>query len=335
MPRGRKKKSEPVVEPVPDEPIAANNEAQTKTDEPEEESQEETSFVTNDRVFWLRNVIRAQARDILQEMLDTKWNKLDEDNTFLHRLEGMIKSETASLIEKLNELTDVCKKKQRRIEKLEYENCQKNGEIKNLKLQLDRVQQERYDHNLQLVGLPEGKDKNDDIKQIVKLSKEKLGIKLKSSDLKEVTRLGKKNEAKTRNVLVKFQDKALRDKIYESRKKSITNPDPKKNTYINDQLTNHRQNLLFAARKLAKTKKIFAAWAQNGNILIRKSENGKIIEIHDHSDLRDFRDKCDSQQEIEVFRGSTTLTPSGSLSDILSIVTHISDYDFYVDSDTL
>ena len=132
---------------------------------------------------------------------------------------------------------------------------------------------------------------------------------------------------------MKFQDKALRDKIYESRKKSITNPDPKKNTYINDQLTSHRQNLLFAARKLAKTKKIFAAWAQNGNILIRKSEKGKITEIHNHSDLKDFRDNCDSEQETEVFRGSTTLSASRSFSDTLSIVTHISDYDFYVDSD--
>ncbi len=32
--------------------------------------------------------------------------------------------------------------------------------------------------------------------------------------------------------------------------------------------------------------------------------------------------KCDSQQEIEVFRGSTTLTASRSLSESLSIVTH-------------
>ncbi len=329
-PKSKKRSSEPKeVEKTKQSP------EEEPQNEPQEESQEETPFVTNDRVLWLRNVIRAQARDILQEMLDTKWNKLEDDNNFQHCLKGMIKSETASLIEKLNELSEVCKKKQRRIEKLEHENCQKNSEIKSLQLQLDRVQQERYDHYLQLVGLPEGKDKNDDVKQIVKLSKEKLGIKLKSSDLKEVTRLGKKNEAKTRNVLVKFQDKALRDKIYESRKKSITNPDPKKNTYINDQLTSHRQNLLFAARKLAKTKKIFAAWAQNGNILIRKSENGKIIEIHDHSDLRDFRYKCDSQQESEVFRGSTTLTDSSSLSGRLSIVTLISDYDYYVDSDTL
>ena len=177
-PKSKKKSSEP--KEVGKTKQSPEEEPQSKTDEPQEECQEETPFVTNDRVLWLRNVIRAQARDILQEMLDTKWNKLEDDNTFQHRLKGMIKSETASLMEKLNELSEVCKKKQRRIEKLEYENCQKNGEIKNLKLQLDRVQQERYDHNLQLVGLPEGKDKNDDIKQIVKLSKEKLGIKLKS-----------------------------------------------------------------------------------------------------------------------------------------------------------
>ncbi len=68
--KSRKRSSEPKeVEKTKQSP---EEEPQSKIDEPEEESQEETSFVTNDRVLWLRNVIRAQARDILQEMLDTK-----------------------------------------------------------------------------------------------------------------------------------------------------------------------------------------------------------------------------------------------------------------------
>ncbi len=82
-----------------------------------------------------------------------------------------------------------------------------------------------------------------------------------------------------------------------------------------------------------KAKKLFAAWAQFGNVLIRKSENSKIIHIEDHCDLRDFRDNDASQSEMEVFRGNPSATSEQSSRDRLSVVTHITDYEYYVDSD--
>ena len=172
--------------------------------------------------------------------------------------------------------------------------------------------------------MSEGSDGSEDTKQLVKLSKEKLGIKLKPSDLEEVTRLGKKSDSKTRNVVVKFKDKSMRDKLFDSRKKSITDRNPKNNIYINDRLTQHRQHLLFAARKLVKSKNLFAAWAQRGNILIRKRENSRIIEVKDHGDLREFS----TNQEDEEYPEK-----SSSSSDNNSIMTHLSDYEYYVDSD--
>ncbi len=331
MPPKSKKKPVQQKEKPEEESVGKENDEQ---DNSQEDTQEEPSFVSNDRVLWLRNVIRAQAKDILQEMVDSKLGKIENNSTFNQFIRSVIKSETVSLVEKLNNLTEDCNKKQRRIERLEYEKCQNEGEIKTLKLQLDKIQQEKYDHSLQVVGLPESQNNSGDIKQIVRLSKEKLGIKLKANDLEEVTRLGKKNESKTRNTVLKFKDKSLRDKVFESRKKTITNSDPKKNIYINDKLTKHRQNLLYAARNLVKAKKLFAAWSQSGNILIRKSENDKIVEIHDHSDLRDMRIDENFQHEMELLRGNTSNASGGSSSSgRLSIVSHISDYDYYVDSD--
>ncbi len=94
---------------------------------------------------------------------------------------------------------------------------------------MDKLQQERYENSLQLVGLPESQSDTEDIKQVIKLSKEKLGIKLKSSDLQEVTRLGKKNRSKPRNLTLKFRDKSVRNNMYERQKKTMTNSDPSKN----------------------------------------------------------------------------------------------------------
>ena len=94
--------------------------------------------------------------------------------------------------------------------------------------------------------------------------------------------------------------------------------------YINDRLTQHRQHLLYAARKLVKSKKLFVAWAQRGNILIRKREDSRIIEVKDHADLREFT----TSQEDEEYQEKS----DSSINDN-SVMSHLSDYEYYVDSD--
>ena len=93
------------------------------------------------------------------------------------------------------------------------------------------------------------------------------------------------------------------------------------NDYLNDRLTKHQQNVLFAARKLVRGKRLFAAWSQGGNILIRKTESSKICQVQDHGDLMEI--KFDDQH--------STLEPSEDRSIVIS---HLSDYDFSYDSDS-
>ncbi len=132
---------------------------------------------------------------------------------------------------------------------------------------------------------------------------------------------------------VKFKDKSLRDKVFEYRKKSITDTNPKNNVYINDKLTQHRQSLLYAARKLVKSKKLFAAWAQHGNVLVRKKEDSKIVEVKDHIDLSNIKGDNDPEQTKVNSVKSDQTSNSGPSSDCQSIVTHLSNYSYYVDSD--
>ncbi len=120
--------------------------------------------------------------------------------------------------------------------------------------------------------------------------------------------------------------------MFEQRKKLVKDPNPSKNVYINDRLTKHRQNVLFAARKLVKNKSLFAAWSQQGNVLIRKTKDSDIIMVQDHDQLMNI--KLD-EDPIELQRsGNRTLNESPKLSrDRLSIVSHLSNYSYYVDSD--
>ncbi len=132
---------------------------------------------------------------------------------------------------------------------------------------------------------------------------------------------------------LKFKDKSLRDKVFERRKKSITDSNPKNNVYINDKLTQHRQSLLYAARNLVKSKKLFAAWAQHGNVLVRKKEDSKIVEVKDHSDLSNIKEDIEPEQTEVNSEKSDQSSNSGPSSDCQSIVTHLSNYSYYVDSD--
>ena len=60
----------------------------------------------------------------------------------------------------------------------------------------------------------------DDVKQVIKLAKDKLGVKIKTTEFK-MHRLGKKRSNKTRNAVVSFKDKQTRENIYTQRKKLI------------------------------------------------------------------------------------------------------------------
>ncbi len=91
---------------------------------------------------------------------------------------------------------------------------------------------------------------------------------------------------KTRNVIVSFKDKETRQKIFRERKKLIKEGNPSKSIYLNDSLTQHRQQLLYAARRLVKSRKLYAAWSQDGNILVRKLETSKITQVFDNDDSK-------------------------------------------------
>ncbi len=175
-----------------------------------------------------------------------------------------------------------------------------------------------------MVGLEESNDEKDDIRQLVKVVNKKTGVKIKSSDITELNRTGKKNISKARNIIVKLKDKSLKAKLYEERKKLITPRNPAKSVYINDCLTKHRQQLLYTAPQLVKRKKLFAAWSQHGNILVRKEEDSENIHIRDNSDLMVFK-------AVEADHDEVQQTSQRVESD--SVVSHLSDYDFYYDSD--
>ncbi len=217
---------------------------------------------------------------------------------------------------------NLCRK--REIERLEFTNSKKQSSIDGLKIKLDEIEQDKHEHSVQIVGFPENRNEMDDIKKLTKVFKEKAGVKIKPSDIVEMKRLGKQNDKKARSIILKFKDKETRQKIYNERKELVINGNPKKSVYVNDSLTHHRQELLYAARQLVKQKRLYAAWCQAGNILVRKTEDSNIIQVRDHSDLMILKTDEPVQDEDSSFQPEETS----------SELTHLSGFSYYCDSDT-
>ncbi len=207
------------------------------------------------------------------------------------------------------------------IERLEYENRQKDKTIRELNTKYDELEQRRYDKDVQVVGLPESNSDEEDLKKILKLSKDKMGIKLKGADIEGYHRLGKKTQKKTRDVIITFKERKTREAFYEQRKKTSQSTVISQNTYINDHLTDFRKGLFYRARQLVKHKKLYMTLTQKGNVLVRKVDDGKITQVNCYSDLKSLiEDPGDLFNEYDSSEVSST-----NQGDMLS---HISDYDY-------
>ncbi len=137
----------------------------------------------------------------------------------------------------------------------------------------------------------------------------------------------RKDGGKARNVIIRFSDKHTKDAVHLQRKKLIKCGNPVNSIFLNDSLTHHRQHLLYAARRLVKERKLFTAWSKHGNILVKKNEGTNVIQVQDHSDLMNIKlSDITSKQEEPELRG-------GLSSRDTSNVSHITDYEFFYESD--
>ncbi len=325
MPKKKGKITSPVQDEVPSDSIQKAD--ADEDSEPEFENIEKTleQSLSHESLTWMRHVIRVQARDVVKSIL-----KQEKESKAAH--EKNISNEMAIQLDELRKkLHDIQQevetlrtenaKQRRQIERLEHVNFEKQSSINKMKTALDEIAQQKQALSMQIVGFAENKDECDDIKKLTKVLKEKAGVKVKPTDIIEMRRLGRRNDAKKRNIIVRFKDKDTRQKIYKERSKFITPGSPTKSIYFNDALTQHRQQLLYAARQLVKSKKLYVAWSQDGNILVRKGENTKIVQVHDYDDLRII--KAESEEtESEENRDETA-----------SELTHLSGYTDYWDSD--
>ncbi len=150
----------------------------------------------------------------------------------------------------------------------------KQNEIDKLKAYVDKIEQKQKESRVRITNVEEEEGENLQ-KKVLKIAKNKLGLKLKEECVQEVYRARKKKDTKTRDIVMQFEKKCTRDDFLQRRTRIPRTQDPKAWMYINEDLTEYRQKLLFDARKMVKCGKIKGAWSQHGNIMILRNEGGQ------------------------------------------------------------
>ncbi len=263
----------------------------------------------------LKNMITTLATEIFNKQKEAIKAEVDEEvearlydqSEEFEQLVDQLKDDLKTLKEENQSLKEENTKLKRRTDRLQFEISNKDIKIRELKMSTDAIEQQFYESDLQIVGIPEipTEQSNSDsveseIQSVVKLVQEKMNINLKPNDIENIHRMGKRKPDKTRDLVIRFKKISVRNKIYENRKKTAPHSDPKKNIYVNDKLTEYRRDILYAARQFVKRKKILAAWSQQGNILIRKTDKDHVIQVTCHEQLTEmFREPTHCATETE------------------------------------
>ena len=137
-------------------------------------------------------------------------------------------------------------------------------------MKIDELEQQTKLKNLRIFGLEE-KEGEDSNQTIIDFAKKHLNIVIKETEI-EARRMGRTDALnnKPRDILVKFDRQYQRNTMFK-RKRALQQQNQQ--VYINEDLTTRRSHLFFQARKLRKQQKLFGAWTQAGNILVKLKPN--------------------------------------------------------------
>lgn len=177
------------------------------------------------------------------------------------------------------------------------ENASLKVRVYNLETQVDDIEQYSRRNCLRVSGLTERHDEDTD-KLILDLAKE-LDINLSITDIDRSHRLGRPAVpgGRPRQIIVKFTSYRARDMLFSKRKVMKDKPGFS-HTYINEDLTYKRSQMLYEARQAMKAKDITGAWSFDGKLYVRDNSDTR-RKLERQGDLEKIIDKCKWQQTHE------------------------------------
>ncbi|XP_077516752.1 uncharacterized protein LOC144127716 [Amblyomma americanum] len=165
-----------------------------------------------------------------------------------------------------------------RVEKIETQTA--TEEIKELKQQLNDLDQYNRRQNLEIHGLKQTDDENL-LSKLNDIARELNIEEVTHRDIEAVHRLPSK-PPKTPIVLVRFASRAVKEQ-WSERKALLRTKLPDLSFF--DNMTSQNRKLLWLAKMRAKERSYQFAWQKNGRILVRKKQGEAAIHIKSEDDI--------------------------------------------------
>lgn len=171
-------------------------------------------------------------------------------------------------------------------EKIEYENKCLSSEMLALKMNINNIERSNLINSVNIIGIPYAK--NEDCYEIVK------EIGLKTDTNIKVIKANRIYFAKSRTSVIeaKLGTAEMRRNLIRNTRLSqlsantINSVFPKEiKVFVNEKLAEDQRILFRQARITGKDKQFKFVWVNNGEILMRKDENAKVINIRSQQDL--------------------------------------------------
>jgi len=170
----------------------------------------------------------------------------------------LFKEEIKSLHEKVDDLNDV-------VEQMEQHERRNTLRFHNVPLTADQI-------NL-----------TDDV--IVQLLKANLDVTITGDDIDKSHIIGRINNNNKAQVSCIFKTWNIKNKIFKTKSKLAKNPDK---TFISEDLTQPRRELIFRLNQLHRTNVIHSFWTHDGVIFAKISDSSRKIKMSSHSDINNI-----------------------------------------------
>lgn len=219
-----------------------------------------------------------------------------------------IRNQQASFQKSLEDLKMVINDYKDIVENLTQENIELRNDnetlhnkINNIEYHLDNTAQKTLEKNIIINGVTEEVDENT-TQLVIKVLKA-IDIDITPSQIIAVERknIASPNSGMPGSLVVKFGDKTIRDDIIKNKNKNrittkaLNLKTTERPIYISEQLTSRKQYLFKIARDIKREKIVEYAWVKNGNILIRKTTNSKVVQINNLQQLKQIKQQHSTQ----------------------------------------
>lgn len=222
---------------------------------------------------------------LIKHLFSQLFKKLDDRLEAVEKSQNFISDQYDDMKKKLDQIAGL----QAKVNDLEIQLEHKNKMIDSLSMRLVNLEQYSRRNNIEIREVNQTDGEN--IEQIVIKVGEKLNVKLTPSDIETAHRMPT-SPGKCPAIIARLVNRKITDLLLSKKRVTITNHEILTDSqtrgngkiYIGENLCSYNRQLLWAAKQQAKQFSYKYVWWKNG-VLVRKSENSKVIKINSHNEL--------------------------------------------------